>query len=267
MQIYVEAKSSFDWLSALTTLLSVILGAVLAYTGTRVSERRKEHRERIAKATLLSLKFRNVVDGIFRLDRQLTEGMQKADAAGVKGPPWTRFEQISAIGDYEEVITVEDMAVLAESGHYDLIEEITELRDGHNSIIRALVQIYGLRDQLAEAIPPQEIRGNVASFEGELSPDVALLIINLNSLSASVMKSLDELKTQARSAAPQVHAKLKASLKVKVFPKVTVPAETAADPDLNTTVAKEEADSRRGKRARILRRLWRRPQPPTPGSE
>jgi hypothetical protein len=122
MQIYVEAKDAFDWLNALTTFLSVFFGAALAYVATRVSERHKERSERIGKATLLSLKFRNVVDSIFRLDRQLSEGMRNAAAAGVKGPPWTQFERISAVGDYEEAISVEDMAVLAEHGHYDLIE-------------------------------------------------------------------------------------------------------------------------------------------------
>jgi hypothetical protein len=230
MQVYIEAKDAFDWLGVLTTFVSVILGAVLAYTATRVSERRKERSEQIAKATLLSLKFRNVVDGVFRLDRQLSEGMQKAAAAGVKGPPWTQFEQISSIADYEEVITVEDMSVLAERGHYELIEGITELRDGHNSSVKALAQVYQLRDRLADVMPPNQIEGDVASFEGTPSAEALLIIVNLNTLSANILRNLAELKEQARQVAPEVHEKLKASLKVKQFPLVTIPADLPPAP-------------------------------------
>jgi hypothetical protein len=228
MQIYVEAKDSFDWFNALTTVLSVVLGAALAYSATRASERRKERNERIARATLLSLKFGNIADGIFRLDRQLGEGMQKAAAAGVTGPPWTQFEQISAIGDYEEVITVEDMSVLAEHGYYDLIQGITELRDGHNAIVKGLAQVYQLRDRLAEVMPPNTIEGPVASFEGVPSAEAVLLIVNLNTLSANILVNLAELKQQARDVAPDIHNKLKSALKVKQFPQVVLPDEPPA---------------------------------------
>jgi hypothetical protein len=223
MQIYVQTKDSFDWLSALTTVLSVVLGAGLAYAATNVLERRKRRNERIAKATLLALKFRTIVDGIFKIDRQLREGMSRAAAAEVHGPSWTQFEEISAIGDYEEIITVEDMSVLAEGEHYDLIEEITEMRDGHNGVVRALVQVFRLREELAHVMPPNQIRGQVASFEGTLSAQAAILIVRLTTLSDSILRSICELKEQARKVAPEVHRKLKASLKVKKFLLVTVP--------------------------------------------
>lgn len=170
MQVYVETKDAFEWFNALTTFLSVILGAVLAYGATRVSERRKESRERIARATLLTLKFRNIVDGIFRIDRQLSRGRQNAAAAGVSGPAWMQFEEISGIGDYEEVVTVEDMSILAEHQHFDLIEEISELRDGHNGVVRALAQIFQLRDELAEAMPQTDLKEMSRHSRGCLHP-------------------------------------------------------------------------------------------------
>lgn len=224
-QISVQTKDAFDWLNALTTVLSVMLGAALAYAGTRFLERRRERSERIAKATLLALKFRNVVDGIFKIDRQLRGSIQKATAAKLEGPAWAKFEEISAIGDYEEVITVEDMSVLAEHEHYDLIEEISELRDGHNGVVRALVQVFRLKEELAEEMPPNRFEGNVASFEGKPSPKARILMVRLTSLTDNVLRNIDELKAQARNAAPELHRKVKASLGVKKFPGITFPEE------------------------------------------
>ena len=228
MQVYIGTTDAFDWLGALTTVLSVILGAGLAYAATNLFERRKQRSERIAKATLLALKFLNVVDGILKIDRQLREGMQHAAAAGVQGPAWSQFEEISAIGDYEEVITVEDMSVLAEHEHYDLIQTISELRDGHNGVVRALAQIFHLRDELADAMPPNSFDGQVASFEGVPSPRARILLIRLGTLTGSVLQTLEELKRQARQAAPDLHEKLKASLKVKNFLRIELPAEPPA---------------------------------------
>lgn len=223
MQIYVEAKDAADWLNSATTLLSVILGAALAYGATRVSELRKESSEKVARATLLFLKFRNVVDGIFKIDRQLRAGMDHAVAAGVNGPPWTQFEEISAIGDYEEVITVEDMAILAEHEHYDLIEAASELRDGHNGVVRALVQLFKLKNDLAGLMPPNQMQGNVAIFVGVLSPQAGVAIANLNMLSEDILQQLEKLKAKARATAPVFHEKLKASLKAKRFPIIALP--------------------------------------------
>jgi hypothetical protein len=223
MQVYVETKDAFDWLNALTTIMSVILGAALAYGATNLLESRKHRNERIAKATLLSLKFRNIADGIFKIDRQLREGMAKAAAANVQGPAWATFEEISAIGDYEELITVEDMAVLAENEHYDLMEELSELRDGHNSIVRALVQVFGMREELAQVMPPNQVQGAVASFAGTPSPQAMILMARLTTLSDNIVQNVEELKEQARGAAPELHRKLKASLKVKRFPQITLP--------------------------------------------
>jgi hypothetical protein len=228
MQIYVETKSAFDWLSSVTTFLSVILGAALAYAATRVSERRKERREQVARAMLLTLKFRNIVDGIFRIDRQLGQGMANAAAAGVSGPAWTQFEEISAIGEYVEVLTVEDMSILAEHQHFDLIEEISELRDGHNGVVRALAQIFQLRDELSEAMPPNNFEGNVASFEGRPSPKARMLLIRLTTLTDNVLRNIDELKVQARKVAPDFHEKMKSSLNVKKFPQIALPAAAEA---------------------------------------
>jgi hypothetical protein len=223
IQIHAGANEGLQWFNVLTTFLSVILGALLAYLATRISERRKERSERIAKATLFVLKFRNVVDGIFRLDRQIREGMERAVQAGVQGPPWTQFEEISAIGDYEEVITVEDMSVLAEGEHYDLIEGASELRDGHNGIVRALAQLYGMRNRLAEVIPPQQVQGNVAAFEGVLSPEAAMLFTTLTMLSENILRSLEELKQQARDVVPSIRTMLVETLRVKRFPTITLP--------------------------------------------
>lgn len=237
VHVSVQTNDAFNWLNALTTVLSVILGAALAYAGTRALERRRERLERIAIATLLVLKFRNIVDGIFRIDRQLRAGMQNAAAAGVSGPAWAQLEEISAIGDYEELITVEDMSILAEHQHYDLIEEISELRDGHNGIVRALAQIFQLREELADAMPPNRFEGNVASFEGEPSPQARMLLIRLTTLTDNVLRNIGELKEQARKAAPELHDKLKTSFKVDRFPQITLP-ESEAEAD----VKKEQAD-------------------------
>jgi hypothetical protein len=250
MQIHIETKDAFDWLDPISTILSVILGAALAYLGTRFLERLRERRERIAKATLLALKFRNVVDGIFKIDRQLREGMENATRASVEGPAWAKFEEISAIGDYEEVITVEDMSVLAEGEHYDLIEEISELRDGHNGVVRALAQVFRLREELAEAMPPTRFDGNVASFEGEPSPKARMLLIRLDTLTDSILKNIEELKDQAIKSAPEVHRKLKASLKVKRFPLITVPENApearGTEAQVDDGAAKADPDSRLG---------------------
>jgi hypothetical protein len=255
MQIYIEAKDSFDWVNALVTLLSVILGAALAYAATRVSERRKERAAGIANATMLALKLRNVIDGIFRLDRELREGMIKAKEAGVDaGPAWTQIPEISGIGDYEEVITVEDMSILAQLEKYDLLESTTELRDGHNGVIRALVLLFRLRHELAEVMPPQQVQGNVASFEGVLTPEAGMLIGRLNTLSDGIIASLKDMKEQARDVAPKFHRELKAALKVKTFPLVTLPDELSAEargdePKASRAVRKAEDPGAEGMKA------------------
>jgi hypothetical protein len=223
MQIYVEAKDTFDWLGTATTLLSVVLGAGLAYGATRVSELRKERNERVARATLLFLKFRNVVDGIFKIDRQLRAGMANAAAAGVNGPPWTQFEEISSVGDYEEIITVEDMSILAEHEQYGLIQATTELRDGHNGVVRALVQVFSLKNELGILMPPNQMQGNVAVFAGVPPPQAGPAIANLDMLSADVLEQLERLKAQARETAPVFHDKMKKFLKVKTFPQLVLP--------------------------------------------
>ena len=223
MQITIGTNESFDWVRSVTPFLSVVLGALLAYNATRLSERRKERVERIASATMMTLKVRTVVDGIFKIDRQLNEGMARALAAGVEGPPWTKMERISAIGDYEEALTAEDMSPLSHFGEFDLIQTITEMRDGHNSIIRALVQLFDLRDEMAIVMPPNQIVDNVASFAGTPPPKALIILANLDTLSASILKHVEELKTQAMEFAPVFHAALKKNLRVKKFPQIVLP--------------------------------------------
>jgi hypothetical protein len=46
---------------------------------------------------------------------------------------------------------------------------------------------------------------------------------NVNTLTESVLSSLEELKEQGRRAAPELHKKLKVSLKVKKFLVVSLP--------------------------------------------
>lgn len=223
MTVYIEAaRGGVDWFNTGTNFLSVLLGAGLAYGATRITERRKEQNERKAKATMLFLKFRNVVDGIFKIDRQLREGMVRATAAGVQGPVWTQFEEISSIGDYEEAITVEDMALLAEHEHYDLIQAATELRDGHNGVVRALVQLFRLKNELAGVMPPNQMQGNVAVFVGAPPPQAGPLLANLNMLGDDILDSLGRLNAQARQAAPEFSSKLKASLKARSFPVIVL---------------------------------------------
>ena len=50
-----------------------------------------------------------------------------------------------------------------------------------------------------------------------------MLLIRLTTLSDNVLRNIDELKEQAREAAPDFHQKLKASLSVERFPLVTLP--------------------------------------------
>ena len=217
---------TIDLLGAATNVFSVLLGAILAYASTSGAERRKERREGVARATLLFLKFRNVVDGIYRIDRQLREGMRRAEEHGIDGPAWAQFEEIVAIGDYEEIITVEDMAILAEYGHYDLIEAAAELRDGHNGIVRALSQVFRLKNGLAKTMPPQQMQGNVASYDGPPPPEALAVIANLDMLADDVLEMLDQMKSRARDVVPAFNHKLKSSLKLKTFPQIVLPDET-----------------------------------------
>ncbi len=223
MQITIGANESFDWVRNVTPFLSVVLGALLAYNATRLSERRKERVERIASATMMTLKIRTVVDGIFKIDRQLNEGMARALAAGVSGPRWAMMERISAIGDYEETLTAEDMSPLSYFGEFDLIQTITEMRDGHNSVIRALVQFFDLRDEMAIVMPPNQVVNNVALYAGTPPPKALIILANLDTLSASILNAVEGLKKQAMEFAPAFHAALKKNLRVKKFPQIVLP--------------------------------------------
>jgi hypothetical protein len=230
MQLTIGGNSSIDWQNAVVTLLAVILGAMLAYLATHISERKKSRREDYVKGALLTIKVHRIVDGIFRLDRQLYQGIENAKNAGVAGPPWAQFENIASIDTYQENMATEDLAILAVSNGYDLIQNISETAEGYNSIIKAIAHIFDLREQLAEAMPPNQIDGRVVSFEGVPSPEARMLLINLDTLSQSVLHSLNELKSDAISIGPALHRHLKKTLKVKSFPSIALPNASPSEP-------------------------------------
>jgi hypothetical protein len=90
-------------------------------------------------------------------------------------------------------------------------------------------------------MPPNQIEGNVASFEGVPSAEAILLMVNLDTLSANILRTLGELKQQGREVAPQVHQKLKKSLKVKEFLQVSIPEEVPVAPLSSTADPQDSA--------------------------
>jgi hypothetical protein len=213
------------WIEQVVTLFAVVIGAVLGYLTTRAAELRKERSEAAAKSTLLALKVRNIVDGIFRIDRELQEGIALAEKEGVDGPAWTKFVGIAGIERYEEVLTVEDMAILASHGYFDLIQALSELRDGQNGIVRALTEIYRQREQIAGLIVPTRMEGRVAIYDAALPPEAGPAVANLNMLSEDVLAQLVSLKQQARETIPVFNEKMRAAVKVANFPRISFPQD------------------------------------------
>ena len=223
MKISFADSGAIEWTGIVTTILSVILGAILAYLATFLSERRKERRESIARATLLFLRSRKIIDGIFKIDRQLNEGIAKAIAGGVGGPVWTQFEEIPNIHQYEEAIPVEETAILVLYNELELLESISELEEGYNSIIRALSKIFEMKTYWKTLVPPFQVVGNVASSNGPLSPEASVLYAQLCALGDDIVRHLGLLKSRARETAPLLHKALKRGLKVKKFLSIVLP--------------------------------------------
>ena len=225
MDIYLYGAHESNWLMVAKDFGGVVLGALLAYTAASLSERRKEKSIRLVDANILSIKFMNIVDGIFKFDRQMISGMMKAKVAGVDGPVWTMLESISGVRDYSINISADEMRILAAHGEFELIISIFELKDGHNGIVSALGDIYELREKMHNIFPPIALEGSVATYQGDLPPGAFPLLVNLDTLSASLLDSLSGLKGQAREVAPKLHAALKSIVKSSKFPLVTIPEE------------------------------------------
>lgn len=225
MIIHINPDQSFDWLNALKDFLGVGLGALLAYLAASLAERRKAAAEDLAEASLLSIKFMALVDGILKIDRQIQEDIARSNELGIDGPAWTKFEGIAGISDYEINISVDELGLLARHQKFDLIISIFEIRDGYNGVVRALAQLFALKDKIPDFMPPNRLDGSVAIFDGPVPAGALPLVASLTTLGESVIESLSNLKRKAKETAPKLHAELKSALGAKKLPLVHFPGE------------------------------------------
>ena len=214
----------YEWADALVTLAAVLVGAILTYATTSLFERRKDREERKAKAIELLLKTQELVNAVLSVDRQVRVEIRDAEADGVNGPAWTKIPSIAGIERYEIQLPITDLSVLVQGRNYVLIQQIAELRDGHNGVIRGLQMLAGMKDSVGQTVGPR-MEGRVGHYFGNLEADFPQLgptLANLEVLGDDLLEHLDRLVPKAREVAQMIGRTLRTELKDPQFPAITV---------------------------------------------
>jgi hypothetical protein len=90
----IQTANSFDWLSAASALIAVILGSVLTYFVTNRFETKRAKEQQLGQAYSLLFSVHKMSDDLVKLQQIIVETREKAKAAAVEGPLWALMDDV-----------------------------------------------------------------------------------------------------------------------------------------------------------------------------
>jgi hypothetical protein len=209
----------FDWLNPASTLMAVLVGAALTYFSTHIFERRRINEERLARAYGIIFAVHKMTNDLIKLNDHLAQCIGEATQAGISGPTWTKISDIIGFSDSEVSIPPEDLAIVAITRDVEMVTEIREIEAAHHSYIKSMFKLSELRQKLDASGLHTAVQGQVVSFEA--TPDeylkIAPTIINLETLTNSLLEGLPRAVLQAKNVASKLGPHLKSYYKFKHF--------------------------------------------------
>ena len=210
---------SFDWIDPAINLGAVFLGAALAW-GTSYffeSNRLKDERKGIAYSLIFKVLF--YADEIWKFDQQIAAALDRAKRDGQEGPLWSKLPDVVGFNAEPERITAQELALVADTRHVELVMKILELESGHSILMSATRKIEELRSKLADLKLATAVKGRIVSFGGPIEdyPNYAHIFINLNDLSEGLEEQTSRIARNASYVAGTVGQHLKSHFKFKHF--------------------------------------------------
>lgn len=221
----IQFVTNNDWFDPVITVVSVLVGAGLAYFTTNRFEQKKLKQEQLATAYSIIFKVQKMLDDLLKIEMHLDETKKEASAAGVEGSPWSTMTDIIGFTNSDISVNADELALIAVTKDSDLVMKVRELESGHGSILSALRKLGELRDDLARSGLITHVDGQTFSFEAsELEyAQIAPTLINLETLANSLTPMLPRLIAAGKETAHELGPHLKKHYKFEHFITLSFP--------------------------------------------
>jgi hypothetical protein len=228
----VERAAGFDWLSAASPLIGVILGAALTYFVTNRFEERRLREQQLGQAYSMFFVVQKMFDDLVKLLRHIAETKAQAEAEGFKGPLWTILDDVVGYSDTGLTISPDGLALVAATKDVDLLMGVREIESAHRIYLEAIHKLAELRAKLESSGLQIAVEGKTVSYGAtpEQYAKIAPTIIRLETLSKSIESGLPEAVARARQVSERLGPHLKKHYKFKHFISVALEVEAPNTP-------------------------------------
>ena len=208
-----------QWIDPMITMLAVLFGSILAWVTSYYFELKKLKNEELSIAYSLIFKVQHFANELVQLERQVKEGIERAESEGAGTPVWTKMVDVVGFKGDPESINSKELALIAKTQDLDLLMKIRELESGHHIMVSVMSKISEFRIRLADTDLAEAVSGRTVSFAAspDQYPKVAPLLISLNDLSAGLATDLPRITKSARELANRLGPTLKKYYKFKHF--------------------------------------------------
>lgn len=229
MTVYNIGESSPEWLSYLSSLLLVLVGAALTYVTQLYFERKKDREENRRHAWSLLHTTQAMVDDLIALDLMRFESLQIAKAKGHEQESfWQKWQEKIGYGDPGIRFSSEELVVLSSMHDGEFTTKVREIENAHRIFVRSAQTLSELRSAMGEHCTAVGRDGTLVSLK---PPPAALPILTkLDSLGESFERSLPDAVSEAMRVATELGPRLKKHYRLKKFATLDYSRVEAPDP-------------------------------------
>lgn len=215
----IQTANSFDWLSAASALIAVILGAVLTYFVTNRFETKRAKEQQLGQAYSLLFAVQKMSDDLVKLQQTIVETREKAKAAAVEGPLWALMDDVVGYSRTSYSISPESLALVAQMKDPGLLMGVMEVESAHRIYIESLRKFGELRGKMESSGLQAAVEGQTVSYAAtpEEYARIAPTIIRLETLSQSFEEGVPRAVENARVISERLGPDLKKHFKFNHF--------------------------------------------------
>ena len=213
------SKSAIDTYATFSTLIAVLLGALLTYFSTWFFERRKLRDKQRADAWGLFFTVQNMTNDILQLNMLVRQSVKSAESHGLVGDNWTKISDIGGFSKNEKHIATEQLVVLALTQNPEIMMGVLEIQSSHQIYIQLVSRLTALKEDLLKLQLPSAANGPVIGFKINIDqyPKVAPYIVRLKDIGDALVSELPKVALKAKDVAQKLGPHLKQFYKIERF--------------------------------------------------